>query len=78
MMRVTNAGSVVQVAFALGLALVAAPMVRTVTSELNGTVGRAWPFSMTRCLSPMTPGCRDASVQSAAGQPITHVRTGRL
>ncbi len=78
MMRLTNTGSMVQAAFALGLALLAAPMVRTVTSELNGAVGRAWPFSLTRCVSAATPGCHDTSVRSAAGQPAGHIRTGRL
>jgi len=77
-MRLSNAGSVIQVAVALGLALVVAPMVRNVTSELNGTVGRAWPFSLARCVSLATPGCGDMFVQSAPGPSAPHIRTGRL
>jgi len=78
MMRLTDTRAVVQVAFALGLALVAAPMVRSVTSELNGTVGRVWPFSLSRCLSLATPGCQDLAMRSATDQYIAHIRTGRL
>lgn len=77
-MRLTSTGAVVQVAAALGLALVAAPMVRSVTSELNGTVGRVWPFSLSRCLSLETPGCQDESMRSAPDQQAAHIRTGRL
>lgn len=54
--------SVVQVAMALVLALVAAPIVRTVTSELSQSVGRTWPFSMEQCVQA-GPGCQ------TAGQP---------
>ena len=77
MMRLTNAGCVVQVAFALGLALIAAPIVRNLTSELNETVGRGWPFSLGHCSSAATPGCRDAAALSVDGRAV-HVRTGRL
>ena len=77
-MRLTNTGSVIQVAVALGLALVVAPIVRTVTSELNGTVGRAWPFSLARCVVLATPGCADTSMHSARSQSAPHIRTGRL
>jgi len=78
MMRLTNTGSVIQVAVALGLALVVAPMVRNVTSELNGTVGRAWPFSLARCAVLATPGCGDLFMQSAQGPSAPYIRTGRL
>ena len=78
MMRLANAGAVAQVALALGLALVAAPMVRTVTAELDNTVGRAWPFSMTRCSSPATPGCQDVAAWSVLRPPSSPIRTGRL
>lgn len=61
-MRLSQANTVVQVAVALAVALVAAPVVRSVTVELNTTVGRVWPFSMARCHAPTTPGC---SVQPA-------------
>jgi len=77
-MRLTNAGLLVQVAFALGFALIAAPIVRTVTAELDATVGRAWPFSLARCSSPEAPGCRDAATRSVESRPATHIRTGRL
>ncbi len=78
MMRLTNTGSVIQVAVALGLALVVAPMVRNVTAELNNTVGRAWPFSLVRCVAVTTPGCADMFVQSAQGLSTPYIRTGRL
>ncbi len=78
MMRLSNAGAAVQVAVALVLALVAAPIVRSVTSELNGTVGRAGPFSLERCASFATPGCQDGTARSATDQQTAHVRTGRL
>jgi hypothetical protein len=78
MMRLANAGAAVQVALALGLALVAAPVVRTVTAELDNTVGRAWPFSLTRCAAPATPGCRDMAVGSVLRPPTGPIRTGRL
>lgn len=51
--------SVVQVAMALILALVAAPVVRTITSELSQSVGRTWPFSMEHCVQA-DPECRPA------------------
>lgn len=71
--------SVAQVALALATALMTAPIVRAVTSELNGTIGRAWPFSLARCFSPATPGCSRPPVQSAASQPAApHIWTGRL
>jgi len=78
MMRLTNTGSVIQAAVALGLALVMAPMVRNVTAELNNTVGQAWPFSLSRCISPATPGCADTFVRSTRGPSAPHIRTGRL
>lgn len=77
-MRLTDAGPVMQAVLALAMALIAAPVVRSVTAELNGSVGRAWPFSLTRCVPPATPGCDRVSVRSAAGQPAMHIRTGRL
>ena len=77
-MRLSNAGPAVQAAFALGLAVVAAPMVRTVTAELDDMVGRAWPFSLTRCASPATPGCRETAAPSVLRPPTGPIRTGRL
>jgi hypothetical protein len=78
MMRLTNAGALVQVAFALGLALVAAPIVRNLTTELNETLGRDWPFSIGHCASAATPGCGDAAVLATEGRAAVHVRTGHL
>ena len=77
-MRLANTGSAVQVALALGLALVAAPMVRTVTAELDNTMGRAWPFSLTRCASPTTPGCQDVAASSVLRPPADPIQMGRL
>ena len=51
--------SVVQVAMALLLASVAAPVVRTVTSELSQSVGQTWPFSLEQC-AQTSPGCQPA------------------
>lgn len=51
--------SVVQVAMALLLASVAAPVVRTVTSELSQSVGRTWPFSLEQCVLA-SPGSKPA------------------
>ncbi len=51
--------SVTQVAMALILALVAAPVVRTITSELSQSVGQTWPFSMEHC-AQADPECRAA------------------
>ena len=78
MMRLANTGPMVQAAFALGFALVAAPIVRTVTVELDNTVGRAWPFSLAQCSSTVTPGCGHGAEWSAKGQSGAHIRTGRL
>lgn len=77
-MRLTDAGLLVQASVALAIAFLAAPVVRTVTSEINDTVGRAWPFALARCSAPATPGCRDAAAPSVAGRLATHIRTGRL
>ena len=78
MMRLAHAVPAVQVAFALGLALVAAPVVRTVTAELGNTLGRAWPFSMTRCSSPATPGCQEMAARSVVRPPAGPIKMGRL
>lgn len=72
-----HAGILMQVALAFAVALMAAPVVRTVTFELNNTVGRAWPFALARCQSAATPGCSGQPVQSA-GQTHLPVRTGHL
>ena len=59
-MRLSGAGFMIQTAVALTIALAVAPGLRTITAELNNTVGRVWPFSMARCHAPMTPGCLPA------------------
>ena len=78
MMVPTSAGSAVQVAVALGIALIAAPIIRNLTSDLNGSVGRAWPFSLTRCAAVETPGCVNAVLRSAGSQRAAPARMGRL
>ena len=77
-MRLTGAGSAVQIAVALGLALILAPIIRNLTSDLNGSVGRAWPFSLTRCAAVETPGCVNVALRSAGSQRAATIRTGRL
>ncbi len=59
-------------------ALFRAAMVRSMTVELNRSVGRVWPFSLVRCATPDTPGCRfdERSVLSDAGQHSIRVGTG--
>jgi hypothetical protein len=47
----------VRVAAALAIALVFSPMVRTITSELDDSVGRVWPFALNHCHVRATPGC---------------------
>ena len=78
MLRLTDAGVPVQMALVLAIALVAAPVVRTVTVGLDATLGRAWPFSLARCHAPASPGCLDRWPPSAMGHPTQHIRTGRL
>ena len=46
MVRGREGRDVLAVLVALGIALVCSTMVRTVTAELTGTVGRVWPFSL--------------------------------
>ena len=77
MMRLADAGPAVQAAVALGLALIAAPVVRGATVALDDTLGRAWPFSLARCLSPATPGCREEAAGPGGRRVAGHVRTGR-
>ena len=78
MLRLTDAGVPAQMALVLALALVAAPVVRTVTVGLDATLGRAWPFSLARCHAPASPGCFDRSLSSATDHPTQHIRTGHL
>lgn len=78
MLRLTDAEVPVQTALVLAIALVAAPVVRTVTVGLDATLGRAWPFSLARCHVSASPGCFNRSLPSATVHPIQHIRTGRL
>ncbi len=68
--------SVVQVAMALILALVAAPVVRTITSELSQSVGRTWPFSMEHC-AEADPECRPAGPGLPGPQSRMHSLAAR-
>ncbi len=68
--------SVVQVAMALILALVAAPVVRTVTSELSQSVGRTWPFSMEHCAQADLQ-CRPAGPRLPEPQSPLHSLASR-
>jgi hypothetical protein len=58
-----------RVAAALILALVLSPVVRTVTSELNHSLGHAWPFSLSHCHVSATPGCNEDDAARAAVSP---------
>ncbi len=78
MLRLTDAGVPVQMALVLAIALVAAPVVRTVTVGLDATLGRVWPFSLARCHAPASPGCFERLLPSATGRPTRHIRTGSL
>ena len=83
MPRLTDTEVPVQMALVLSIALVAAPVVRTVTVGLDATLGRAWPFSLARCHAEATPGCLDRWPPSATGRPtqhirVQHIRTARL
>lgn len=51
------AASGLQVLLALAIALVLSFPVRSVSIEINHTLGRAWPFSLAHCRTRDTPGC---------------------
>ncbi len=65
-----------QVVMALILALVAAPVVRTITSELSQSVGQTWPFSMEHC-AQAGPECRSAGPHLAEPQSRMHSLASR-
>ncbi len=50
----------------LGCALVIATVVRSTTVALSDSLGRVWPFSLDRCVTVATPGCRPGVVAGAA------------
>ena len=58
---------VVAVLVALGIALLCSTVVRTVTAELTGTLGRVWPFSLVQEARHCTSACRGVWV--VAGVP---------
>ncbi len=51
--------AMLRVAAAFLIALMLSPVVRSLTAELDGTLGQSWPFSLTRCHAPETPGCAE-------------------
>jgi hypothetical protein len=52
--------ALLRVAAAFVIAVMLSPVVRSVTAGLDGTLGQAWPFSLTRCHVSATPGCDEA------------------
>lgn len=76
--RLANAGSMVQIALALVIALVAAPMVSTVTSAMDDTVGRVWPFSLEHCQWTAISKCSMQAPERITSAFPPHVRTGPL
>lgn len=60
------------VGMALAVALLCSTMLRTVAAEVNNSAGRVWPFSLTRCHAPTTPGCepQPERMLAAARQPV--------
>ncbi len=45
------------IAFSLAVAMLAAPLIRAATAELNQSLGTQFPFSLAHCHVPATPGC---------------------
>lgn len=78
MLCLADAERPVQMALVCAIALVAAPVVRTVTLGVNATLGRAWPCSLARCRMLATSGCFDRWMPSITGHPTQHIRMGRL
>ena len=65
--------TVCHVACALVATVAIAPMVRTVTAELNQTIGRTWPFADAHCRVLATPGCAaEANRTVAENAPPAH------
>lgn len=58
---------VAAVLVAVGIALLCSTVVRTVTAELTGTMGRVWPFSLAQEGKHCSPGC--PGVRVTAGMP---------
>lgn len=58
-------GSLALAAFALAVALLFAPVVRSATGDLNQSLGRVGPFASVRCHAPTSPGCGPADLHLA-------------
>ena len=58
--------ALVNVAAALAAAMVLAPFARAITVDLDNTLGRAWPFSISRCHVRATPGCAFGEFEAGA------------
>ena len=52
----------------LAVAMVLSFVVRGVTASANQTLGRVWPFSLTRCQPASTPGCAAADQVMASSE----------
>lgn len=48
------------VALVVGLAF--SPVIRGITTDLNASLGRVWPFVMEHCRAESTPGCAFAEL----------------
>ena len=57
MLRFDELGVLTQIALTVAIALGGASLTRSVTTELNQTVGTVWPFNLTHCYGPASPGC---------------------
>ena len=53
-----------RIALAVVIVLGGALLTRSVTTELNQTVGTMWPFSLASCYGPASPGCADGEQSS--------------
>ncbi len=65
MLRFDELGVLTQIALTVAIALGGASLTRSVTTELNQTVGTVWPFSLAHCYGPATPGCEPQERRSA-------------
>ena len=57
MLHFDELGVLTQIALTVAIALGGALLTRSVTTELNQTVGTVWPFSLDHCYGPASPGC---------------------
>lgn len=68
MVRERGGRDVIAVVVALVIALPCSTVVRTVTAELTGTVGRVWPFSLVQEAADCHDPCA-TRVRMAGGMP---------